>query len=185
MMKKLLSVLFTISLISFSAGEISFKKQREKEVQEQEKLLKEQGNRESIDKTKTVRKNNNKNNIRNKIIEEAKKKLGSPYLWGASGSEKFDCSSFVQYVYKKAANLSLPRVAAEQAQFKPKISTATLVKKGDLLFFETLEKGRISHVGIYIGGGQFIHASSAYKQVTVSSLSGFYREKFRWAISVI
>ena len=182
MKKMLLTILFIVSSVSFSAGEISFKKQREKEVQEQEKLLKEQGNRESIDKTKTVRKSNNKNNIRNKIVEEAKKKIGSPYLWGAKGTDKFDCSSFTQYVYRKAANLILPRVAAEQAQFRPKIST---VRKGDLLFFETMEKGRISHVGIYIGERQFIHASSAYKQVTVSEFSGFYREHFKWAISVL
>ena len=59
------------------------------------------------------------------------------------------------------------------------------IKKGDLLFFETLEKGRISHVGIYIGNRQFIHASSKSKKVTVSDFSGFYQEKFRWAVSVI
>ena len=171
-MRRTLLSLFIISSISFASGEISFKKQREKE--EREKLVQE--NKE----IKVIKRNNN--SVRNKIIEEAKKKLGSPYLWGASGSEKFDCSSFVQYVYKKAANLTLPRVAAEQAQFRPRIST---VKKGDLLFFETMEKGRISHVGIYIGGGQFIHASSAYKQVAVSEFSGFYKEHFRWAVSVL
>lgn len=184
-MKRILLSLFIISSISFASGEISFKKQREKELQE--KLVKEKAEESQENKEiKNIRRNNSSsasnNLVRNKIVEEAKKKLGSPYLWGASGSEKFDCSSFVQYVYKKAANLSLPRVAAEQAQFKPKIST---VKKGDLLFFETLEKGRISHVGIYIGGRQFIHASSAYKQVTVSEFSGFYKEHFRWAVSVL
>jgi NLP/P60 protein len=178
-MRRTLLSLFIISSISFASGEISFKKQREKE--EREKLVQEKIDRNQENKEIKVIKRNN-NSVRNKIIEEAKKKLGSPYLWGASGSDKFDCSSFVQYVYKKAANLSLPRVAAEQAQFKPKILT---VKKGDLLFFETLEKGRISHVGIYIGGRQFIHASSAYKQVTVSEFSGFYKEHFRWAVSVL
>ena len=181
-MKKIVLILFISGSVSFSVGEISFKKQREKEAQEQKKLLKEQGDKQIINEVKTIKKNNNKNNMRNKIIEEARKKLGSPYLWGAKGTDKFDCSSFTQYVYKKAANLILPRVAAEQAQFRPKIST---VRKGDLLFFETMEKGRISHVGIYIGGRQFIHASSAYKQVTVSEFSGFYREHFKWAISVL
>ena len=59
------------------------------------------------------------------------------------------------------------------------------IKKGDLLFFETLEKGRISHVGMYIGNRQFIHASSKNKRVTVSNFAGFYQDKFRWAVSVI
>ena len=122
-------------------------------------------------------------NIRDEIIRIAKNKLGTPYLWGASGVNHFDCSSFVQYVYKKAAGVNLPRVSQEQSRFGRRINSS--IKKGDLLFFETLGKGRISHVGIYIGGGQFIHASSAYRRVIISEFSGFYKERFRWAISII
>ena len=169
-------LIFIISSISFAGGEISFKKQREKEARG--KIERNQENKE----IKVIKRNNNL--VRNKIVEEAKKKLGSPYLWGATGPNSFDCSGFVGYVFRKAADLNLPRVSSEQATFRPKISSMNM-KKGDLVFFETTGKGRISHVGIYIGGRQFIHASSAYKQVTVSEFSGFYKEHFKWAISVI
>lgn len=116
-------------------------------------------------------------------MEFAKTQIGKPYVYGATGSSSFDCSSFVQYVFKKTLGITIPRVSAEQSVFKPKLHNN--IKKGDLLFFETLEKGRISHVGMYIGNRQFIHASSKSKKVTVSDFSGFYQEKFRWAVSVI
>ena len=58
------------------------------------------------------------------------------------------------------------------------------MRKGDLFFFETTNEGRISHVGIYMGNSQFIHASSGRKRVTISSLdSTFYNKTFRWAIN--
>ncbi len=127
--------------------------------------------------TKTV-----KAGVRDKIIEFAQRKLGSPYVWGATGPNSFDCSGFVGYVFKSAASLTLPRVSSAQATFKPKISSMNM-KKGDLVFFNTTGKG-ISHVGIYMGNRQFIHASSGSKRVTVSSLdSNYYSKTFRWAIN--
>ena len=173
--KKILARLFMLTAFSsFSAGEISFKKQNEKKSKEELEQKKEE---------KNVRSSTRYGNKRDRIVEFAKKQIGKPYFYGASGSEMFDCSSFVQYVFKTAANINLPRVSYQQAEFKPKITSN--IKKGDLLFFETLGKGRISHVGIYIGNRQFIHASSKSKKVTVSDFSGFYQEKFRWAVSVI
>ena len=124
-----------------------------------------------------------KSGVRDQIIEFASNKLGSPYVWGATGPNSFDCSGFVGYVFRKAADLNLPRVSSEQATFRPKISSMNM-KKGDLVFFETTGKGRISHVGIYMGGRQFIHASSGSRRVTISSLdSDFYSRTFRWAIN--
>ena len=121
--------------------------------------------------------------VRDQIISFAQTKLGSPYVWGATGPNTFDCSGFVGYVFKKAANVNLPRVSSSQATFKPRISSMNMTK-GDLVFFETTGKGRISHVGIYMGNRQFIHASSGSKRVTVSSLdSNFYNKAFRWAIN--
>ena len=96
-----------------------------------------------------------KSSVRDQIIEFASKKLGSPYVWGATGPNSFDCSGFVGYVFKKAADLNLPRVSSAQATFKPKISSMNM-RNGDLVFFETAGKGRISHVGIYMGNRQFI-----------------------------
>ena len=118
-----------------------------------------------------------------KIVEFAKTQIGKPYVYGATGNNSFDCSSFVQYVIKRTLGITIPRVSAEQSVFKPKLHNN--IKKGDLLFFETLGKGRISHVGMYIGNRQFIHASSKSKRVTISDFTGFYQDKFRWAVSVI
>ena len=121
--------------------------------------------------------------VRDQIISFAQTKLGSQYVWGATGPNSFDCSGFVGYVFKKAANVNLPRVSSSQATFKPRISSMNMTK-GDLVFFETTGKGRISHVGIYMGNRQFIHASSGSRRVTVSSLdSNFYNKTFRWAIN--
>lgn len=132
---------------------------------------------------RTIKKSNDFSNIREQIISFAQTKLGSPYVWGATGPNTFDCSGFVGYVFQKAANVNLPRVSSSQATFKPKIASMDM-EKGDLVFFETTGKGRISHVGIYMGNRQFIHASSGRKRVTISSLdSTFYNKTFRWAIN--
>ena len=128
--------------------------------------------------------NNTNASIREQIIEFAQKKLGAPYVWGAIGPNSFDCSGFIGYVFKSVANLNLPRVSSAQATFKPKISSNSMTK-GDLVFFETTGGGHISHVGIYMGNRQFIHASSGKsRRVMVSSLdSDYYSKAFRWAIN--
>ena len=125
---------------------------------------------------------NPKSNIRDKIIDYAQSKLGAKYVWGATGPNTFDCSGFVQYVYKRSANMDLPRVSKDQASYKPRVSLMSM-KKGDLVFFETTGQGRISHVGIYMGERQFIHASSGGKRVMVSSLdTEYYNRSFRWGV---
>ena len=128
--------------------------------------------------------NNTNASIREQIIEFAQKKLGAPYVWGATGPNSYDCSGFIGYVFKSVANLNLPRVSSAQATFKPKISSNSMTK-GDLVFFETTGGGHISHVGIYMGNRQFIHASSGKsRRVMVSSLdSDYYSKAFRWAIN--
>lgn len=124
-----------------------------------------------------------KSSIRDKIIDFAQTKLGSTYVWGATGPNVFDCSGFVRFVFQNAADISLPRVSSDQATYKPRISSMNM-KKGDLVFFETTGRGQISHVGIYMGDSQFIHASSGGKRVMVSSLDGgYYNKAFRWAIN--
>ncbi|MBP9477218.1 MAG: C40 family peptidase [Sebaldella sp.] len=124
-----------------------------------------------------------KSSVRDKIIDFAKTKMGSTYVWGATGPNVFDCSGFVRFVFQNAADISLPRVSSDQATYKPRISSMNM-KKGDLVFFETTGRGRISHVGIYMGDSQFIHASSGGKRVMVSSLDGgYYNKAFRWAIN--
>lgn len=110
-----------------------------------------------------------------KAIATAKSKLGTRYVYGASRSSAFDCSGFVLWVMNKHG-IDLPRTAAQQAGVGTKVSRASL-KAGDLVFFRTTRGPRISHVGIYIGNGKFIHASSGGGQVQINSLSDAYYSK--------
>ena len=105
------------------------------------------------------------------VIATAKKYIGVPYLWGGSTPSGFDCSGFVQYVFK-AHGLSLNRTCETQYKHGSYVSKNNL-KPGDLVFFQNTYKAGISHVGIYIGDGKFIHASSS-KGVVISNLSSSY-----------
>ena len=99
------------------------------------------------------------------IISLAEKYLGIPYQWGAAvgKTSSFDCSSYTSYLYKKSLGVDLPRVSYDQYKSAPiKVEKASL-QTGDLIFFNTGAGNTfhpITHVGIYIGNGQFIHASS-------------------------
>jgi len=106
-----------------------------------------------------------------KIIDFAKKFLGVKYVYGGTSPNGFDCSGFVQYVFKNAG-ITLNRTAASQASHGTKVSKSELVA-GDLVFFNC-NGGGIDHVGIYIGNGKFIHAESYRKGVTITELSDSY-----------
>lgn len=109
------------------------------------------------------------------IVNKAFEFLGKPYVYGAAGPKAFDCSGFTMYVYS-AYGISLPHYTVSQSQKGLAVSKSNL-EAGDLVFFNT--EGFISHVGIYIGGGQFIHASSGSKRVTVSDLdSSYYNTRY-------
>jgi len=122
----------------------------------------------------------NENNTKTtNIISTAKTKLGRKYVWGAVGQAgTFDCSGFTSYVYKKNG-INIPRTSLNQSKYGKYVSREDL-KKGDLIFFDTSKgrKGYVNHVGIYMGDGKFIHASSAKKKVVVSSLSKFYAQRY-------
>lgn len=111
--------------------------------------------------------NSTGSSITSKIINTAKKYIGVPYLWGGMTPNGFDCSGFTQYVFKKHG-ISIPRVSRDQFNFGTKISRAN-VQPGDLVFFNTSGSG-VSHVGIYIGDGQFIHASTS-KGITIANFN--------------
>ncbi|CAM3594632.1 C40 family peptidase [Pseudostreptobacillus hongkongensis] len=124
--------------------------------------------------------------IRDAIREFAKQNLNLPYSWGSAGPNKFDCSGFVNYVFKSRSEIKLPRVSTDMSVFDggDKITNTLKLKIGDLVFFSTGGSEKINHVGIYIGDNQFIHASSGSQKVTISPLNtGYYKEKFKWAIS--
>lgn len=118
--------------------------------------------------------------IRQQIVEYAKKFLGVRYVYGSSSPSGFDCSGFVLYVFKHF-DINLERTSSSQADNGVKISRDDL-KPGDLLFFDTNGGlNAVNHVGIYIGGGSFIHASSGggTKCVTISDMTeGFYNRSY-------
>ncbi|WP_294361049.1 NlpC/P60 family protein, partial [uncultured Clostridium sp.] len=103
---------------------------------------------------------------RKAIVAEAKKHLGEPYAWGATGPNTFDCSGFVQYVYGQCG-ISLTRTTYTQVKEGKQVNMNAL-EIGDLVFFGSAVKPH--HVGIYIGNGQFIHAPQTGDVVKVTKL---------------
>ena len=116
---------------------------------------------------------------RKQLLEDAKYYKGGKYVWGGTTPQGFDCSGYVQYLYKKH-HINLPRTAWAQSKKGLKVTKHNL-KKGDLLFFLT-DKSRgipITHVGIYLGNGKFIHAASKKKGIIISPINtGHYAETF-------
>ena len=129
------------------------------------------------------------NKKQEKLISVAKAKLGTPYVWGASinSTTSFDCSSFTRYVYKTALGITLQRTSNVQGEQGKKITSTSQLQAGDLIYFNTYSTDRangITHVGMYIGNGQMIHASYTYKKVMIVNLKSYlsYKgTKFIWA----
>ena len=103
--------------------------------------------------------------------------LGKPYVWGATGPSSFDCSGLVMYVYAHFG-VSLPHYTGSQFSTGQAVNRKDL-QAGDLVFFNTYSS--VSHVGIYIGGGNFIHAPGTGSKVTISSLEGYYQTTYAGA----
>lgn len=108
------------------------------------------------------------------IVDTATEYLGVPYRFGGTTLAGIDCSAYVQMVYRYFS-IELPRTAREQFKAGIKVSKKEL-KIGDLIFFRTYAKFP-SHVGIYIGGGKMVHASSRSKKVTVTNINEPYYVK--------
>jgi len=125
--------------------------------------------------------------VTRKIEWDAKKLLGKKYVWGATGPRTYDCSGFTQKIYRDAG-IKIPRVSRDQARVGQYVAYKNL-KKGDLVFFDTHKKrtGKVTHVGIYLGAGNFIHASSAAKKIVVFNFNDkkFYKKRFLWARRVV
>jgi hypothetical protein len=129
-----------------------------------------------------------KNSLLTQDIEEtAKRFLGRPYVWGATGPKCFDCSGFTQMVYR-LVGINIPRISKNQAQIGKLVKFDEL-QKGDMVFFDTSKehKGKVNHVGIYLGDGKFIHASSGGHKVIITSFNKrvFYKNRFLWGRRVI
>lgn len=116
----------------------------------------------------------------NFIVKEAQKYLGKPYEYGKIGPDSFDCSGFVYGIFKNLG-IAIPRTSLAQSGFSGKKLSQSELKAGDMVFFDTSEKGHVNHSGIYLGENKFIHASSgAVYSVTISDMNGWYKDKFKW-----
>lgn len=117
------------------------------------------------------------------IISSAKALMGTKYVWGGTSPTKgMDCSGFAQYVMKQNG-INIPRVSADQAKAGTYVSKSNL-QPGDLIFFDTIAgNGRsVDHVGIYIGNGQMIHASSGNgKVIQVSMNTNYWNQRYTTA----
>ena len=110
--------------------------------------------------------------IADEIISLAKQYLGARYVWGGNGPNGFDCSGFMVYILRPF-DISVHRRSIDMATNGTYVSRNNL-QPGDLVFFATAGGGRVSHVGMYIGGGDFIHASSQRTGVMISSMNASY-----------
>ncbi|MBM3276358.1 MAG: C40 family peptidase, partial [Candidatus Sericytochromatia bacterium] len=107
--------------------------------------------------------------------KEALTYQGTPYLFGGNGRNGIDCSGLVQQVFKKQG-INLPRTAAEQAKAGQEVPRDQL-QAGDLVYFKNTYKPGVSHIGIYLGDGKFVHAPKTGDVVKVSNLDDAYYQK--------
>jgi gamma-D-glutamyl-L-lysine dipeptidyl-peptidase len=114
--------------------------------------------------------------LRSELVKTAKRFLGIPYRWGGTTAENgFDCSGLTMVCYR-LNGLNLPRVSRNQFQSGKWVPKAQL-RPGDLVFFATRGGKRVSHVGMYIGDGNFIHAPRTGKTVRIEKLSNSFFAK--------
>lgn len=118
------------------------------------------------------------NSIPANVANNAYSYLGYRYVYGAEGPDAFDCSGFVYYLYKQQG-VSLYRTADDQADYCGFYVDKSALVPGDLVFFSNRSDRSINHVGIYVGDGNFIHASTSTRGVVMDSLySNYYTKSY-------
>ncbi|OQX09921.1 MAG: glycoside hydrolase [Thiothrix lacustris] len=111
-----------------------------------------------------------------KVVWNAQKQQGKMYRWGGTSPVTgFDCSGLTQYAFKNGARVAIPRTAAEQYAAAVKVAQAHS-QKGDLVFFNTSGR-RVSHVGIYLGNGKFVHAPRTGRAIATDELKGYWAKR--------
>jgi len=160
-LKEMNNILNELNKLSNTKKANEFKKEQNKLISRLDNLEKR---RDSL--TQSALEYNKENMLKN-----AKKHLGEDYVWGGTNPGGFDCSGYMQYIYKKEG-VAIPRTANQQSKIGKEVSRFEL-KKGDLLFFLT-DKSRnipITHVGMYLGDDKFIHAASKRKGIIITSFN--------------
>ena len=122
----------------------------------------------------------------NDVVFQAFSLVGTPYRWGGTSPETgFDCSGLIQYVYREAAGMSLPRTTSDLYNLNVARPAESALAPGDLVLF-AMNGGRVNHAGIYIGEGRFLHAPSTGGVVRVDEVeSSFWQRTFKGARRVI
>ncbi len=122
----------------------------------------------------------------NDVVFQAFSLIGTPYRWGGTSPDTgFDCSGLIQYVYREAAGVTLPRTTAGLTSMQTDKPSESALVPGDLLLF-AMNGGRVNHAGIYIGEGRFLHAPSTGGVVRVDELgSSFWQRTFKGARRVL
>jgi cell wall-associated NlpC family hydrolase len=115
-----------------------------------------------------------------RLVSRAMKYLGTPYRYGGTTPAGFDCSGFVYYLYGAVFGQRIPRMPHDMAREGTPVARSDL-KRGDLVFFG--HRGTFTHVGIYAGNGQFVHATHRGSPVMVTPLDGdYYRDRYMTAV---
>lgn len=107
------------------------------------------------------------------VVDVAYSLIGSPYVWGGTSPSGFDCSGFIQFIFQ-TQDQTVPRTVSDMWNFSQPVSNPSV---GDLVFFETYKAGP-SHMGIYVGNGQFIHAGTSSGVVTSELNTSYWQERY-------
>lgn len=104
--------------------------------------------------------------------------VGTPYVWGGNTpSSGFDCSGLIGFVYQEVAGIRLPRTTQQMLHMPGQQVSRNQLQSGDIIFFATAGRGRVSHAGIYVGEGRFVHAPSSGGTVRLDSVNAAYWNK--------
>ena len=115
--------------------------------------------------------------IKLSMLKSIDRYRGVPYKWGGATMKGMDCSGFTMKVFGESSNLNIPHNAAAQYKLGAKINRRQL-KFGDLVFFRDIESRGVSHVGIYIGNDEFVHASLSKGVVNSSMNQKYYKKRY-------
>ncbi|MDL4839728.1 NlpC/P60 family protein [Aquibacillus rhizosphaerae] len=150
-------------------------KEELEQSQQTEKSQETKSDTKKVEKTETQQSFNTSN-----LITNAKELVGTPYVWGGTSPSGFDCSGFIQYVFQ-SLGINVPRTVSDIWNMTKPVENLSI---GDFVFYETYKAGP-SHMGIYVGNGEFIHAGES-RGVEVSSMdNSYWSEKYIGAKRVV